>query len=86
MWERGRDNRKYLGRKEMKNIRSLLVVIMKHDLKGMLTCTWVEICTHHHNPPPDVTDITSSVQSIVCFYKVVQEKLISLWENWKALG
>ncbi len=51
----------------------------------------------HPLPPPDVTDITmetsqtvtdiaSNVQLLVYCYKVLKEKLISLWENWKALG
>jgi hypothetical protein len=49
------------------------------------------------HPPTDVTDIAmetsqtvtaiaSNVQLIVYCYKLVQEKLINLWENWKALG
>jgi len=33
-----------------------------------------------------VTDIVSNVQLIAYCYKVLKEKLISLWENWKAQG
>jgi hypothetical protein len=34
-------------------------VFVKHDLKGVLKCIRVEICTYHPAPPPttDVTDI-----------------------------
>jgi len=38
------------------------------------------------NPSQTVTDIASAVQLVVHCYKVLKEKLISLWENWKALG
>ena len=55
---------------------------VKQDLKGVLKCIGVKIWT----TPQTVTDIASNVQLIVYCYKVLQEKLISLWENWKALG
>ncbi len=69
---------------------------VKHALKGVLKCIEVESYT----PPPlpqivtkitmelsqTVTGIASNMQLIVYCYKVLQEKLISVWANWKAVG
>jgi hypothetical protein len=32
-------------------------IFIKHDLKGVLKCIRVKICTHHPPPPQTMTDI-----------------------------
>ncbi len=74
-----------------------LIYFVKHELKGLLKCIGVKICTH--SPPSQqivtgvtretsqtVTHIVLNMQLILYSDKVLKEKLISLWANWKALG